>query len=424
MQANVIDTWSTYTFADLATSMLCNVFIQFVYKSLTTLSILTKVFREDSLFFIKKQLGDTFPYTNSFGRDGYGALMKRRQKFIDINYSGLLAGVELIVFGVLLLAIISLLAMSYINEVLQNSCKRNTLWEIANSLMPSNTTSLKYQLGWTRRILIVTCGFTVLLSTTYYQSNLLQQLMIPTQAPRVTLDDIISDIDNFRAKAYFDDAVLSLMDSPKLSALRAALAINVPVIDTSSDEIIDKIKYKDAILIEELASINYRLSKLQATECAHYVVVELKDMSTYWLALILRQNRRETLESLNVIVAERMDFVTKLVQEIQMSDECRKYIYPPNSPEPRYVALSIYTISGYFALIICLFIISTLTLLSEIFINRYIHHADVATPKNIADRLDVVISDTFIDNINDEDVDDVLNYYYAFRDKLLLCQKI
>src|SRR5689334_17281182 len=100
----------------------------------------------------------------------------RVQGGIEFNFTGLLAGINVAIFAITTCCVFILAVIMSINEKCQPMSERNHIWQIFHVLMPGNTKELAFETGWTRRILILTCGFTVLLSTTYYQCNLLPQL--------------------------------------------------------------------------------------------------------------------------------------------------------------------------------------------------------------------------------------------------------
>jgi hypothetical protein len=229
------------------------------------------------------------------------------------------------------------------------------------------------------------------------------------------LKDVIREIESHRSKAHMDEYFYSMAELMNLTDLISALKVNRPKMDSSKLNIMYEIEHVNAIVFEELSTIHYRLGKLPPSECGKYVVIELSEMSTYSMSIMLRHARRDILESLNVIIAERLTFISGLVEHIQMSDECHKLIYPPTTPEPRFVRLSLSALSGAFAMTICSFGIAIVILLIEIVCKRHVKHV---RRYNIAERLDAVMFDRFIcdDNYDEE----LLTQYYKFRTLLTL----
>jgi hypothetical protein len=169
--------------------------------------------------------------TTALMRDRIGFLIKRHMKMFDVNFTGLLAGIRIDAFCLLLFSIMFVAILTYINEVVQQHEHKNSIWEILMSLMPCSTSSLKYQQGLTRKTIMITGAFTIQLATTYYQCNLLEQLILPRPIPEITLRDIVNDIRSYRSKLHLDIAVtLELPDS--MNELKSALIHNPPVIDS------------------------------------------------------------------------------------------------------------------------------------------------------------------------------------------------
>jgi hypothetical protein len=338
--------------------------------------------------------------TTALVRDRIGFLMKRHTKMFDVNFIGLLAGIRIDAFCLLLVSIILIAILTYVNEVLQRYEHKNNMWEILTSLMPCSTSPMKYQYGLTRKVVMLTGAFTILLSTTYYQCNLLEQLILPRPIPSITLADIVDSIRSYRSKLHLDIAVtLELPDS--MNELKAALKHNPPVIDSEKVHIMQDISNDNAILIEAISMINYRLSQLPPAECEHYVVVEVPEISPSWLAFGVHTRRKDLVEPMSVIVSERRDFVTNLIDKYQMSDECRNHIHPPIKQEPRYVPLNVYTLSGSFALLGCLCMCAVCVLFAEMLIKRFFIIENITVDRCFMNNMDELFKELLHTRVTD-----------------------
>jgi hypothetical protein len=365
-----------------------------------------------------------FLLTNTFGTERFGAVMQREKKNFAINFNGLLAGIHSDAFVTLFIALICVSIISWLNEKRHRHIeRRNTYWHILNSLMPSNMEPLKCQTGWTRKVLILTSGFAVLLSTTYYQSNLLQEILITKQEAQKTITDIVNEVKTSRANVYLDATTLQLINEANLKDLQHALNTNPPIFDMDKIGVIHKVKTGEAIIIEELEDIHFRLSELPPAECANFAIVELNEITSYGMTLMLNKQRVDLLEPLNVIVAERINYVTNLINKYQMSDECRENIYHTTIAEPTFVPLSMYTLSGAFALTIGLLLFACFVFTSEIFIARYVHRQRDVVESNIAQNLDFVLTRRILYRVRVDKRDEVIDQYLKFRDLLFLHEK-
>jgi hypothetical protein len=328
IQNGLIDTWATYVLAEATTA-------------------------------------EHFLYTNTFASERYAFAMLRESNVMDFNFNGLVAGIGALSYVLLAICLFVLATVLCLNEKCETNVGRNTFWEIVNLLMPMNTNPLPYETGFTRRILIATCGFTVLLATTYYQCNLLQELMAPKPVKKLTMNDVINDIRTHKRKLYFYDHIFDVIAN--IDELQLALKINPPVILSADNPLIEK---EHDILFAELSEIFELMSRNKPEDCANYAVFVLEEIDVHFVTWILRKERRDILETLNVIVAERMDFVTRLLEKNQLSDECRNHIFPPNVAEPRFKKMSMYTLSGVFTLLMCLSVVALITFLVEILFGK------------------------------------------------------
>jgi hypothetical protein len=165
------------------------------------------------------------------------------------------------------------------------------------------------------------------------------------------------------------------------------------------------------------------LAQLPPSECANYELVELDSVASYWTSLVLRKERHDVLESLNVIVAERMDFVKQLLDDSQLSDECREYIYPPHIAQPTFVPLTMYTLSGAFVLVICASLFALLVFIFEVFVAKIFRKTHYARQQRLADFLDATMAQKIEDGVKEEMLDEVQFYYNVLRDLLILHEK-
>src|SRR4029079_13739868 len=105
----------------------------------------------------------------------------------------------------------------------------NTVWEQLHSLVPFNATWLTYQDGVTRKLLIMTGSTGLLLLLTYYQCNLLHQMLIPKPIPPITIADIANSVINHQSKILFSgknsghEIEIMSSNAGELSLLSAAL---------------------------------------------------------------------------------------------------------------------------------------------------------------------------------------------------------
>jgi hypothetical protein len=118
-----------------------------------------------------------------------------------------------------------------------------------------------------------------------------------------------------------------------------------------------------------------------------------------------------------------MNYVDSLLQRNQINDECKMHIYPMRATEMSFTPLNLYTLSGSFVLILCLFSFSFGVLLIEICMHRCLCKKDTLQIMTIADELDLLLSNGFLDKVLDENLNNVLPQYYVFRNFLVAHEK-
>jgi hypothetical protein len=184
----------------------------------------------------------------------------------------------------------------------------------------------------------------------FYESNLLQMLLIPQPAKKVDIADVANRIKTFQSTLYTFDSTKPFIEASDYDELKAAFAVNSPDTSLISIDLETKIVQENGIMLDEVPIITQRLSQLHPSECEKYSIVELEDIPSIWITLMVRKERREILECLNVIVLERMNFIRRIIAQHGMKDECRNHIYPPLVGDMSFVPLSIYTLGGALAL--------------------------------------------------------------------------
>jgi hypothetical protein len=351
----------------------------------------------------------------------FAVLVRRHGNVIDVSFTGLLAGIDATVFILLLGTIVCLLALSYVNERRIDE-HQNSVWSIVHLLIPGNTMELNYESGCTRKVLIITCGLAVFISSAYYQSNLLQQLLIPLPAPRITFTDIVAQVKRGDTKIYMNSDAWDLITD--LHDFKEALDINQPHVGiTSLSDMHDLILNNNAALLIERSVILFSLSELEPDMCALFTVVEVHEIIAYHAALILHKHRRDALEALNVVIAERQNFIDDLIHTKQLNDECRNHIFPPHVAEPRFLPLSMYTLSGTFVMAFILLACAVCAFVVEMCWYHSTKQTQSQSKFDLATHMDNIVANEVLQHIKDERTHHVLSYYYMFRDQLLLHQK-
>jgi hypothetical protein len=337
------------------------------------------------------------------------AVLMRRQDILAINTNGLMAGLSIGVYCLIFAAICCLAIIAFVNE--KGELEKNSFWNILNSLMPSNSPPLKNETGFARRVIIITCGITVFLSTTYYQSNLLQMLLIPEKRIKPNILDVSQNIATFKSKMYTLNTIAMYTNNSQLLHLQNAMNVNPPEMVITPDlrkDICDD----NGVYLHEISMIIKELSQLPSRECANYDVINIPDMMPIWMCLQLRNERRDLLESLSVIIAERRNFINDIADKPQMSEECKNHIYPPEKAETRFVPLTIYTLSGAFAVLVCLLIVAFLVFVIEVMFRKCCSHKEIkSTEVALHEKPALQILDELMENVQSDKRVHMMNHY-------------
>jgi hypothetical protein len=253
----------------------------------------------------------------------------------------------------------------------------NTLWNVLHSLQPVNTAEWSCQLGVTRKVLIALCGFTVLLTTTYYQANLLKQLLSPPYPPVVTIGDIAGKVATHQSKVVFwlenNDIAVDINSAPggEMAQLKDALAINPALIEHDSETQMILITEKSAVLIAKIEHIYNLLHYLHPSECNNYVLVDIAVSFPPFYSILLNKQRTKMLEMLNVNIAQRYGFIEQMYVERQPKEECMENLAPTKTPEPNVKGLDMFALSGCFAMFVGLNLCGIFVFCVEIVINKF-----------------------------------------------------
>ncbi len=301
---------------------------------------------------------DHFLFTTPFMMEKYAALMKRQTTSFDVDIDGITAGIGVNVYAMLLSVFFLLFIVCWLNERWQYSCERNTKWQIICSLMPCHTSAFQYQIGVTRKILMATGGFGMLILSSLYQAKYSEVLMIPFPPPLVTIKDVERLVSSGNSKLIFFDEnspILHYITNVSEVFADSLHSTNPPMFVTDiEDELISLLNKHNGILFDTESVILDYLSTINPKLCSNYVYVTFDDWTRISSSLIMTKGRVDLLESMNVVVAERMSYMEDYVASFQLDPECKKHIFPVYTPDPSYDPLTLRDVSGTFALLVAL----------------------------------------------------------------------
>jgi hypothetical protein len=318
--------------------------------------------------YVTLEESNTFLFTTPFMMEKYAALMERQTNGFIVDIKGLTAGIDVGVYGIIFVLLMCLTFIGYINERCQPTNERNTTWHLLFSLFPANSHMWPNQFGLTRKVLMATIGFGILILLSLYQAKQAEVLLVPYPPPKITLTDIEKLVSTGRSKLMFDDDVaiinyVSNMSTVLSDSIKLSPPINLG--DYLGEEL--KLMHKhNGIHINSASGVLYLLSQIEPELCKNYVYHSFDDWTTLPSALIMRKGRRDMLDAMNVIVSERMSFVDDYVHSISLNEKCRQHIFPVYTQNPTYVSLKLAKISGAFAFLFFFLCLSLFVFLLEL----------------------------------------------------------
>lgn len=320
---------------------------------------------------------DDFAFTTPVKYEEVYALMLRPTSLLTIMANNVF---QPVIYLLIISAIFALCFCEFLNEnrhAKQVDDRVNAGWSQLHSLMPFNATWWRYQEGVTRKVLIMTGSAGLLLLMTFYQCNLLHQMLIPKPVPRIAIADIANSVESGQSKILFTGKnktiEYEIMSSniSEITLLAAALRNNQAIYMKHGyikTDIIPIIASDNAVFIENINDIFELLSKLPPDKCADYALVRVLLTSTMETMLISKR-RMDIVEVLNIHIAERLEFLNRFIDEIKPHEICLRHM-SDNPPDPIRMPLHLRSLSDSFAFLLFFLCFATLVFLVEVFINK------------------------------------------------------
>jgi len=257
-------------------------------------------------------------YATPFLQTTLHALIKRRSP--GINFASVTANVDWSIWAVLGACIVFVVSISIANP------SGNTLWDHIHSMMPgSNSKAIPNDRGATTKIVIIVWGLLIFTGFTIYQAMLLNSLMTETPATQLTYDQLADMIlaDELRVVLKFDSSVLHRENSSRLAKLQHAFK-TMPFRQISDErDVLDAVLHDRGVYLQRPSRIYPLFRDVPSSMCAEFEVVTFGDDAVMlWLGMILPKGKRELMEAVNVIVAERYAYLDKVDEAYERTLAC------------------------------------------------------------------------------------------------------
>ncbi len=278
----------------------------------------------------------------------------------------LLIGITILILGTL----------GIINEhrhFIQQDNNVNTFWSQLHSFVPFNAKSWIHHSGLTRKVQIVTGSFALLLLSTYYQSNLIHQLLMPKRAPIISARDIAYAIETFQSKVivYERDTETEIRNTHDgdVGLLSKAIVKNPPSYFMDFESTWSQITSGNGIVIDIVVNIYDFLDKIPPHKCAEYSLVKLP-LTSITYSMLVSKRRVDIMELLNIRIAERFEYLNLKRESEKPEELCLRHIFGENPPDPGIAALNLYSLSPSFAFISLFLCLSMIVFVLEVVIGK------------------------------------------------------
>ena len=230
-------------------------------------------------------------FTTPFTIEKYGALMLRPSSVLSFDVTSVSAGLDLRVYALILTFLLVNIVISLLNERVQRANDRNSIWHILLSLLPLNGAMFPKQNGITRKVLMATNGFAVLILSSLYLAKQAEELMIPNPLPAFTLRDIENEVASHRAKILIDHEASPILRyiSRQTETLSNTLQSN-PAIFASNigGSKIEMINNYNGFYIDGENTLLYLLSKIEPNLCKNYLFITFGEGARMYNGIIVR----------------------------------------------------------------------------------------------------------------------------------------
>src|SRR5262249_22231646 len=143
-----------------------------------------------------------------------------------------------------------------------------------------NTTAFQYQTGVTRKILMATGGFGILILSCLYQAKYSEVLMIPFPPPVVTLQHIEQQISSGYSKLMVMDEnspILQYITNVSRVIGDSIHSTNRPMFVSDVDDVLGLLDMHNGVLFDTESAILDYLMKIEPELCENYVYVTFDD---------------------------------------------------------------------------------------------------------------------------------------------------
>ncbi len=306
-------------------------------------------------------------------------VLLRRPHFVFVRFDNLNANIDVGVYVLAFIAILSLIIIFVLQDRLVNFTDHVDTWKIVHLSMPGSCTqALTNERGWTKKVIIISINFTLLMLTSYYQCQQLSALLVPQQLriPK-NIDHLETDMLDGNIKTAFTTVNRSIEVELYTGTFRLARMMqkiwhkHPPNYITDFRSNAEAIRNNKTMVIGLMSNVYSILRYIPPKTCDEYELITLEELPAQMMGLMFRP-KYERIHRINNVIEVRRHWYRRLIDENQVDALCREKLFPSYNQELLKKPLDILTLSGVIVAYTCAVFISLLGLFIEILWKRFV----------------------------------------------------
>ncbi len=305
-------------------------------------------------------------------------VLVRRQRATSVRFDNLNANIDVRVYGLTIVLLAFLILLFVLQDRFVNFRAHIDTWKIVHLSMPGCCTErLTNDIGWTKKVIIISISFMIMMLTSYYQCTQLSAFLLP---PKVTIPDNIDHLEPEMLNGHIKTAFMTLNGSletdlytgtNRLAKMLQKIWHHHPpnhILETWSNA--EAIRSNKTMIIGMMSNVFAILRYIDPYTCDEYELITLEEMPPRMMGIVFRPNYQQ-IQRINMVIEERRNWVRRLIDENQVHAICREKIFHTSNQEISQKPLDVHTLSGVFVTYVCAICIAFCAFLVEILWMRF-----------------------------------------------------
>jgi hypothetical protein len=201
--------------------------------------------------------------------------------------------------------------------------------------------------------------------------------MIPSLPEEITMTNIADRVKSMHSKLVFPHEAsiiekdISEARLGEMSMLAQALSGNSAIHEFNVEILKNKLSGGGHIFIAEMWRVEEILHMIPPKECGKFALVRVWTTYPPFGAIMLHKGKKKLLETLNLRIAERSNFLEQQLETLKPDPICMKNIAPTEKVVTEFAALTVSALSGSFALLVILLFCSLFVFLIKFIVFKF-----------------------------------------------------